>query len=381
MNIACFLLKIGSAPNFRPGFKFFSWQSALIGAILSAAAMFFIDTASAATAVCLLVLLFLLLHYLSPPKQWGDISQNLIYHQVRKYLLKLKPSREHVKFWRPQIILLVNDPRRQTRLIQFCNSMKKGALYILGHVIVTSDFDSGVHEAKSQQHAWSRYISEFSRIKAFVQLNMSPSITWGIRNLILSAGLGGMRPNIAVLGFYNLEEFRRTNPHMRVPTPLNSPHISRASSVKEGKTPRRRRGDTSARLLEGSLPTDIIRTEGMMSPSEYLTILEDLALRFRMNVAVGKGFQTLETPRQDGSNTKKYIDLWPVQMSCLAEADGKSVLTTNFDTCMATPLHIASEIWADLVYRFIDLATRLHTAICASLEARLYIARLGIRGI
>lgn len=56
--------------------------------------------------------------------------------------------------------------------------MKKGALYILGHVIVTDDFETGVHEAKSQSQAWTRYISEFSRIKAFVQLNMSPSITW-----------------------------------------------------------------------------------------------------------------------------------------------------------------------------------------------------------
>lgn len=331
MNLACFLLKIGSAPNFRPGFKFFTWQSAFAGALISAAAMFFVDEAAAATAVCLLIFLFLLLHYLSPPKHWGDISQSLIYHQVRKYLLRLRP--EHIKFWRPQIILLVNNPRHQTRLIQFCNSMKKGALYILGHVIVTSDFETGVHEAKSQSQAWTRYISEFSRIKAFVQLNMSPSITWGVRNLILSAGLGGMRPNIAVIGFYNLAELRQANPKMQMPENLRSPGYSRAPSVKDMKAPRRRRGDTSARLLEGQLPTDIIRTEGMMSASEYLTILEDLALRFRMNVAIGKGFQTLETPRSDGGNSKKYIDLWPIQMSAELQADGKSVLTTNFDTC------------------------------------------------
>ncbi|ROW06026.1 hypothetical protein VMCG_04617 [Cytospora schulzeri] len=330
MNLACFLLKVASTPNFRPGFKFFSWQSALIGAILSGAAMFFVDETSAATAVCLLVFLFLLLHYLSPPKHWGDVSQNLIYHQVRKYLLRLRP--EHIKFWRPQIILLVNDPRSQTRLIQFCNSMKKGALYILGHVIVTDDFDEGAQEAKSQQQAWTRYISEYSRIKAFLQLTMSPAITWGVRNLILSAGLGGMRPNIAVIGFYNLDELRRANPLLQVPEPLSSHQLDRKLSVKEGKIPRRRRGDTSSRILEGDLPTDTIRREGSMSASTYLTILEDLALRFKMNVAVGKGFQTLETPRSDGSNTKKCIDLWPIQMSAELQAEGKSVLTTNFDT-------------------------------------------------
>ncbi|KAF3346793.1 hypothetical protein VD0002_g2620 [Verticillium dahliae] len=330
MNLACFLLKIGSAPNFRPAFKFFSWQTAFAGSILSAAAMFFIDDSYAASAVCLLVFLFSLIHYLSPPKSWGDVSQNLIYHQVRKYLLRLRP--EHIKFWRPQIILLINNPRSQTRLIQFCNSMKKGSLYILGHVIVTDDFNTGVHEARLQQAAWTNYISEKSRIKAFVQLTMSPSINWGIRNLILSAGLGGMRPNIAVMGFYNMDELRNSRPAVKVPEVPASPTKTQKSPLKSSKGPRRRRGDTSARLLEGFLPTDVIRTESMMSVTSYMTMLEDLALRYKLNVAVGKGFQALETPRKDKANTKKYIDLWPIQMSAELLSDGKSVLTTNFDT-------------------------------------------------
>ncbi|RYP49390.1 hypothetical protein DL768_004896 [Monosporascus sp. mg162] len=330
MNLACFLLKIGSAPNFRPAFHFFSWQTAFLGSVLSAAAMFFIDETYAASAISVLVLLFLLIHYTSPPKHWGDVSQNLIYHQVRKYLLRLKP--EHIKFWRPQIILLINDPRHHTRLIQFCNSMKKGALYILGHVIVTEDFISGIDEAKLQQSAWSRYISEYSRIKAFVQLTMSPSIEWGVRNLILSAGLGGMRPNIAVLGFYNMDELRRSWPTGHVPDGPSTPTTPRVPQKAGGKPARRRRGDTSARLLEGFLPTDAMRTEGMLSPTSYMTILEDLALRHRLNVAVGKGFQALETPRRDGSNTKKFIDLWPIQISAEITSGDKSVLTSNFDT-------------------------------------------------
>jgi len=299
--------------------------------VLSTAAMFFIDETYASTAVCLLVFLFMVIHYMSPPKSWGDVSQNLIYHQVRKYLLRLKP--EHIKFWRPQIILLINNPRRQTRLIQFCNSMKKGALYILGHVIVTDDFSAGVAEAKLQQSAWTKYISEYSRIKAFVQLSMSPSLVWGVRNLILSAGLGGMRPNIAVLGFYNMDEFRRSRPGKAVFEPPLSSIVVQPKKEQDtgGRTPRRRRGDTSSRLLEGYLPTDDIKTEGMTTVTNYMTILEDLALRYRLNVAVGKGFEALETPRKGGGKT--CIDLWPIQMSAELSADGGNVLTTNFDTC------------------------------------------------
>ena len=331
MNLACFLLKIGSAPNFRPGFKFFTWQSAFVGSVLSASAMFFIDETYASTAVCLLIFLFLLIHYLSPPKHWGDVSQNLIYHQVRKYLLRLKP--EHIKFWRPQIILLVNDPRKHIRLVQFCNSMKKGGLYILGHVIVTDDFTAGVQEAKIQQAAWTHYISEFSRIKAFVQLTMSPSITWGVRNLILSSGLGGLRPNVAVLGFYNMDELRESRPLVDIPdVPTPRTPTERPFPTSETKASRRARGDTTARLMEGFLPTDVIRKEGMMDVTSYMTILEDLALRYKINVAVGKGFDSLESPRNAARNSKRYIDLWPIQMSAEVETEGKNVLTSNFDT-------------------------------------------------
>jgi potassium/chloride transporter 9 len=165
MNLACFLLSIGSAPNFRPSFHFFNWQTALAGTLVSGAAMFFVDGLYATGCVGVLIFIFLIIHYASPPKSWGDVSQSLIYHQVRKYLLRLK--QEHVKFWRPQILLLVNDPRRQYKLIQFCNSLKKGGLYVLGHVIVTDNFGGSVPEARRRKWNSSFETIEFSLHQEF----------------------------------------------------------------------------------------------------------------------------------------------------------------------------------------------------------------------
>ncbi|KIX00140.1 uncharacterized protein Z518_10277 [Rhinocladiella mackenziei CBS 650.93] len=322
LNVATFLLKVGSAPNFRPSFHYFNWWTAILGALLSVVSMFFVDGLSASGSVCILLVLIVMIHYTTPPKPWGSISEVLIYHQVRKYLLRLKG--EHVKFWRPQILLFVNDPRRGYKLIQFCNSLKKGALFIIGHVIVTQNFGASVPEARRQQAAWNKFI-DLSKIKAFVNVAISPSIEWGARNIFLSAGLGSMRPNIVILGFYNIQQFRSEQPLVDVPSP---PPERRPGSIR-----RRRRTRSQVR---GELPTDTCHIEKRTDIQSYVMVLEDMILKLQTNVAVAAGFGDLELPKSVEGVAKKYIDLWPIQMSAelASEADGqpRNVLTTNFDT-------------------------------------------------
>lgn len=331
-DLACFLLAISSAPNFRPSFHYFNWWTAAFGALISGVSMFFVDGLYASGCVGILIFIFLIIHYTSPPKSWGDVSQSLIYHQVRKYLLRLK--QEHVKFWRPQILLFVNNPRHQYELIQFCNSLKKGALFVLGHVIVSNDFGAAVPEARRQQAAWTKFI-DFSKIKAFVNIAISPGVEWGTRNIVLSAGLGGMRPNIVVLGGYNLNEFRKDQPLIDVPSTQNSESRNDRDSNTESDQKLRQR-ELDAGTTQGLLPTDSCKTEGAVSIKSYVTILEDLLLRLQINVAIAKGFKDLQFPQLGGEKTKKYIDLWPIQMSAEISAEDEqqqhNVLTTNFDT-------------------------------------------------
>lgn len=252
-------------------------------------------------------------------------------------------------------MLLVNDPRRQYKLIQFCNSLKKGGLFVLGHVIVSQNFAEAVPEARRQQQSWTKYI-DFSKIKAFVNIAISPAVEWGARNIVLGAGLGGMRPNIVIMGFYNLPELRQTQPFNHIP----SPQPSRPSSKATNHSVSRKAVEAAAKQrqagnMRGMLPTDAMKPEDAISIKSYVTVIEDLVLRLQANFAVAKGFQELELPSAKPSkkqtalsvvgladielekSTKAYIDLWPIQMSAEIAAAGdepsrRNVLTTNFDT-------------------------------------------------
>lgn len=329
INLACFLLDVSSAPNFRPSFTYYTWGTALVGFLVSFIIMFFVDGVYAAVAFTFLAFLFVMVHYLGAPKNYGDISQALIYHQVRKFLLRLDKGKEHVKFWRPQILLLINDPRRNMKLIHFCNSLKKSGLYVLGHVLITPDFTEDLPELRRQQNAWHRLV-EVIKVKAFVQVGVARDEVWGAMNLCLSSGLGGMKPNLVVLSFFNLAE-RKLIDHPSQGESDDNPRIvgEALQRAEESAKERQRKREEEVDREKNYLPTDSCRKNPAITICTYLNIVEDIIASFNLNIALAKGFSQMEDLED---TTKEYLDLWPIQMSPVStDRDDASVLSTNFD--------------------------------------------------
>ncbi|XP_070207369.1 solute carrier family 12 member 9-like isoform X2 [Littorina saxatilis] len=299
VNLACLGLELASAPNFRPTFRYFTWHTCSLGLIGCMIMCFLISAIYTSIALVLMLCLIIVLHIRSLPSTWGSISQALIFHQVRKYLLMLDSRKSHVKYWRPQILLMVANPRQSCQLMDFINDIKKSGLYIIGHVQTGRLDDYPMDPVNELQPKWLKIVDHL-KIKAFVELTVANSVPEGFQQLVRIAGLGGMKPNTVCLGFYDSS------------SPIDTLVKTR---------PRKRRFFTRGDAESGtyseveSFFTDLRKeeTHRPLSPTEYVMMIRD-SLKMHKNVCLCRHFHLLDKRQLLSSSANSFIDVWPINL-------------------------------------------------------------------
>ncbi|XP_043280493.1 solute carrier family 12 member 9 [Venturia canescens] len=330
-NLACLGLELASAPNFRPTFNYFTWHTATIGLLGTLIMMFIINSIYASSSIILCLILIIVLHLFSPSKNaaWGSISQALIFHQVRKYLLMLDSRKDHVKFWRPQILLMVQSPRSACPLIDFVNDLKKGGLYVIGHVKIGEFTSSQTVDPTIEEYPHWLSLVDHLKVKAFVEITLTKTVREGLQHLIRISGMGAMKPNTIILGFYDEETPRDFFQESRYATSIfdNNSTINGNSST----FPNRQSGRTKT-----------------LNPVEYVGMCLDV-LRMKKNLCLCRNFHGLDKSQIAKNGSFAYIDVWPVNFFQPSDQD-------PFDTTSLFMLQLACiinmvPVWKNLHLR------------------------------
>eukprot|EP00095_Tigriopus_kingsejongensis_P002400 snap_masked-scaffold934_size79169-processed-gene-0.6 protein:Tk02400 transcript:snap_masked-scaffold934_size79169-processed-gene-0.6-mRNA-1 annotation:"solute carrier family 12 member 9" len=361
VNLACLGLEWAKPPSFRPSFAYFHLSTCLLGAVLSGAMMFILSKQYTLMCFAALIVIFVALHYArSNQKDWGSLSQGIIFHTVRKYLLLLHPDKNHVKYWRPNILLLVGNARKSCALMDFTNALKKSGMYFLGHVSVAKMDELLVDPVKKNLSKYQKLIDHL-KIKAFIELTIGESLRHGIQNLICLAGLGVMKPNTIMLGFP-----RRDDAEMDELTESEfaSPNLDK-------------------------LFPDLESEERLASPTatEFLSILGDI-IKLEKNLVVHRHFQKLNHTSLFARNrlgmvtrpsSPVYLDVWLVDFFSAPNSN----LATTCNTFVLTLANLVTRVarWKHLTMRVLirgplndaDGATEALTAKLGSLLANMRI--------
>uniref|UniRef100_A0A914WCB5 Solute carrier family 12 member 1 n=1 Tax=Plectus sambesii TaxID=2011161 RepID=A0A914WCB5_9BILA len=176
------------------------WLS-LGGALLCLTVMFIISWWTALVTFLFFAMFFLYVLHRKPEVNWGSSTQAHSYKSALQAMLKLTTIEEHVKNFRPQLLVLTGNPAARPSLVDFVNNITKGSsLMICGHVIPYAPSDrvfSCIRKLDRQLNEWLHK----RHVKAFYVSTANASVRAGVQTLLHLAGLGKLRPNIVIIGF------------------------------------------------------------------------------------------------------------------------------------------------------------------------------------
>ncbi|XP_060592142.1 solute carrier family 12 member 2-like isoform X2 [Ruditapes philippinarum] len=201
INYSCFDNSLAKSPGWRPSFKYYNMWLSLIGALLCVTVMFIINWWTALITFGVIGAIFVYVHYRKPDVNWGSSTQAHVYRGALTATLKLAQTEDHIKNFRPQVLVLTGFPCNRPELVYFVNSLtKKISLMVCGHILQGSHSDALKEYRRFRRGYVNKWLTK-RRIKAFYSVTIAPDFRQGARSLMQNVGIGKLKPNILMMGF------------------------------------------------------------------------------------------------------------------------------------------------------------------------------------
>ncbi|CAH1253815.1 SLC12A2 [Branchiostoma lanceolatum] len=199
INYACFASSLAKSPGWRPSFKYYNMWVALVGSLVCLAIMFVINWYMALITLGVICAIYVYLNYQKPDVNWGSSAQAQMYTDALKATLKLGSVGDHIKTYRPQLLVLTGAPHHRPPLVDLGSHItKEVGLMVCGQVIHGGLTQANIRKCTSQkENKWMQK----RKVKGFTSVVCSPDLRTGVQSMIQLTGMGKMRPNSILIGY------------------------------------------------------------------------------------------------------------------------------------------------------------------------------------
>ncbi|KAF5270292.1 hypothetical protein FQA39_LY08403 [Lamprigera yunnana] len=198
INFSTFHASLAKPVGWRPTFKYYNMWLSLLGAVLCVVVMFLISWWTALITFSAVLALYLIVSYRKPEVNWGSTTQAQIYKNALQAVHQLNTVEEHVKNYRPQILVLSGMPSARPALIDFASLLTKNlSMLVCGH-INTSWLRQCIRSVLNYKaNSWLKV----NKIKAFYMQVDGVTFEEGATALLKACGIGKLKPNILLMGY------------------------------------------------------------------------------------------------------------------------------------------------------------------------------------
>ncbi|XP_028130937.1 bumetanide-sensitive sodium-(potassium)-chloride cotransporter isoform X2 [Diabrotica virgifera virgifera] len=200
INFCTFHAALIKPLGWRPTFRYYNTWLSLSGFIMCVVIMFLINWWSSLITFGIIWGLYLLVVYRKPDVNWGSSTQAQTYKTALTTAQRLNNISEHVKNYKPQILVLCGYPQVRPLLIDFANLITKShSLLIIGDVINKRIN----HRTRSSRTSKVYNYLRNRKIKAFYTIIDNMSFEIGSKALLQTTGIGKLSPNVLMMGYKN----------------------------------------------------------------------------------------------------------------------------------------------------------------------------------
>jgi len=150
---------------------------------------------------------------------FGDVRRGLSYARVRRGLLQLTRMEESPKNWRPTCLVFSGRPESRETLVDYAAWFEADKGIVLLAEVLVGDMDTKAPERLLELNRLNQGLAGRSRA-VFPLVLVAEQLDQGIRSILQTAGMGPIRPNLAM--------FAWTSTELRAPALAG--HIRRAFS-------------------------------------------------------------------------------------------------------------------------------------------------------
>lgn len=195
INIA-FFLESWASTDFNPSFKVKRWIG-LLGGISTFVVMFKLDMISMIASFLIVGLIYLYLSRREVTLGSGDIWQSVWSRLVKTGLKKIDTNDDHIRNWKPNVLLFSGGTDVRPHLIEFCQSFggRKG---MITNFDLIENQDAKYLFPKHQQSVTDEVIEKYG---IFGRRQEVKNVFTGIEAIASTYGFNGVEPNTVFMGW------------------------------------------------------------------------------------------------------------------------------------------------------------------------------------
>uniref|UniRef100_A0A8C7ZTB0 Solute carrier family 12 member 1 n=1 Tax=Oryzias sinensis TaxID=183150 RepID=A0A8C7ZTB0_9TELE len=200
INFSCFHASYARSPGWRPAYKYYNMWLSLFGALLCCVVMFVINWWAALLTYGIEILLYIYVTVKKPDVNWGSSTQAVTFVSSVSNALSLSGVEDHVKNFRPQILVLTGSAQNRPPLLDLAHSFTKNYGLCITCEVFVGPKSEVLPEMNAGMESNQLWLVKRKR-KAFYAAVACENFREGTESLLQASGLGRMKPNTLMIGF------------------------------------------------------------------------------------------------------------------------------------------------------------------------------------